>query len=92
MRLFCMSTEGWPLRSLLFMETTELSCLSGTFAYHKLVGPAQINSPTWLYKIKYVTVTTWKQETWLSLLPYGYLSLVTLFNEPLGFDCPVAQH
>lgn len=36
------------------------------------------STPAWLYKIKYVTVTTWRQEPWLSPLPYGYLNLLTL--------------
>lgn len=56
----------------------QLSSLSGAFAYHKHVGRASINAPTWLYKTKYVTVTTWRQEPWLSPRPYGYLNLLTL--------------
>lgn len=56
----------------------QLSSLSGAFAYHKHVGRASINAPTWLYKTKYITVTTWRQEPWLSPRPYGYLNLLTL--------------
>lgn len=63
----------------------ELPCVSGVFAYHEHVSHA------WVYKMKYVTISSWKQEPWLSLLPHYCLNLSALLNEPVGFSCPTAQ-
>lgn len=50
----------------------ELPCVSGVFAYHEHVSHA------WVYKMKYVTITTWKTralvESTASLLPEPFCS------------------